>query len=83
MQLEKSVRADGSVEVWLMSLLKMAQQSLHAIIRQAHFVLQDPTINVLNFLDSFPAQVGRHGAVGMGFCLCCICGASHVARMDE
>ena len=58
MQLEKSVRADGSVEVWLMSLLKMAQQSLHAIIRQAHFVLQDPTINVLNFLDSFPAQVG-------------------------
>ncbi|KAF0306204.1 Dynein heavy chain 5, axonemal [Amphibalanus amphitrite] len=59
--LEKPVRADGSVEVWLMSLLKMAQQSLHAIIRQAHFVLQDATINVLNFLDSFPAQVGILG----------------------
>ena len=68
-QLEKPVRADGSVEVWLMCLLKMAQQSLHAIIRQAHFVLQDPTINVLNFLDSFPAQVRpsaeRHSLAGV------------------
>ena len=56
-QLEKSIRAEGSVEVWLTKLLKMSHQSVHAIIRQAHHVIQDPDLNVLRFLEQFPAQV--------------------------
>lgn len=56
-QLEKPVRAEGSVEVWLMKLLVMCQQSVHGIIRQAHHVIQDPDLNVLRFLEQFPAQV--------------------------
>ncbi|XP_063608047.1 dynein axonemal heavy chain 5-like, partial [Penaeus indicus] len=60
-QLEKPVRAEGSVEVWLMKLLVMCQQSVHGIIRQAHHVIQDPDLNVLRFLEQFPAQVGILG----------------------
>ncbi|KAK3864739.1 hypothetical protein Pcinc_029599 [Petrolisthes cinctipes] len=60
-QLEKLVRAEGSVEVWLMKLLVMCQQSVHGIIRQAHHVIQDPDLNVLRFLEQFPAQVGILG----------------------
>ncbi|KAK3879380.1 hypothetical protein Pcinc_016045 [Petrolisthes cinctipes] len=60
-QLEKSVRAEGSVEVWLMKLLVMCQQSVHSIIRQAHHVIQDQDLNVLRFLEQFPAQVGILG----------------------
>lgn len=56
-QLEKSIRAEGSVELWLMKLLQMSQQSVHGIIRQAHHVIQDPDLNVLRFLEQFPAQV--------------------------
>lgn len=51
------MRAEGSVEVWLMKLLVMCQQSVHGIIRQAHHVIQDPDLNVLRFLEQFPAQV--------------------------
>ena len=32
-QLERPVRAEGSVEVWLMSLLTASQESVHCIIR--------------------------------------------------
>ncbi|KAK7079112.1 hypothetical protein SK128_020215 [Halocaridina rubra] len=55
-QLEKPTRAEGSVEVWLNKLLIMCQQSVHGIIRQAHHVIQDPDLNVLRFLEQFPAQ---------------------------
>ncbi|XP_076055178.1 dynein axonemal heavy chain 5-like [Oratosquilla oratoria] len=60
-QLERPVRAEGSVEIWLMKLLVMSQQSVHGIIRQAHHVIQDPDLNVLRFLEQFPAQVGILG----------------------
>ncbi|KAG7159115.1 Dynein heavy chain 5, axonemal-like 1 [Homarus americanus] len=59
--LEKPIRAEGSVEIWLMKLLVMCQQSVHGIIRQAHHVIQDPDLNVLRFLEQFPAQVGILG----------------------
>ncbi|CAG0887043.1 unnamed protein product [Darwinula stevensoni] len=59
--LERPVRAEGSVEVWLMRLLQMAQQSMHSIIRSAHAVINDPNFNVLTFLGSYPAQVGILG----------------------
>lgn len=56
-KLERPVRAEGSVETWLTSLLQSAQSSLHSIIRNAVSVLNDPTFNLLLFLDKMPAQV--------------------------
>lgn len=56
-QLEKPVRAEGSVELWLMKLLVMAQQSVHGIVRQAYHVIQDQDLNMLRFMEQFPAQV--------------------------
>jgi dynein heavy chain len=55
--LERAVRAEGSVETWLTSLLQTSQQSLHAIIRQAFIMINDLSFNLLLFLDKVPAQV--------------------------
>ncbi|KAL7304210.1 hypothetical protein TKK_0003404 [Trichogramma kaykai] len=60
-QLERAVRAEGSVETWLMQLLLTSQQSLHSIIRQAHTTINDQNFNLLNFLEKMPAQVGILG----------------------
>ncbi|KAL1130923.1 hypothetical protein AAG570_012164 [Ranatra chinensis] len=60
-QLEKPVRAEGSVETWLTSLLNTSQQSLHSIIRSAHSTINDPNFNILPFLEKMPAQVGILG----------------------
>ncbi|XP_041986842.1 dynein axonemal heavy chain 5 [Aricia agestis] len=60
-KLERPVRAEGSVETWLTSLLQSAQSSLHSIIRNAVAVLNDPSFNLLLFLDKMPAQVGLLG----------------------
>jgi hypothetical protein len=51
------VRAEGSVETWLTSLLQTSQQSIHAIIRQAFIMINDINFNLLIFLDKMPAQV--------------------------
>lgn len=59
--LERAVRAEGSVETWLMSLLQTAQSSLHSIIRTANTMINDPNFNLLNFLNKMPAQVGILG----------------------
>lgn len=56
-KLERPVRAEGSVETWLTSLLQSAQGSLHSIIRNAVAVINDPSFNLLMFLDKMPAQV--------------------------
>lgn len=56
-KLERAVRAEGSVETWLTSLLQSAQSSLHSIIRNAVSVINDPSFNFLLFLDKMPAQV--------------------------
>lgn len=56
-QLEKPVKAEGNVEVWLMSLMQMAQKSLHGVIRTAAMAIQDSSFQLLEFLDMFPAQV--------------------------
>lgn len=58
LQLERAVRAEGSVESWLTCLLQMSQQSLHSIIRTAYTSLNDPSFHLLQFLDKMPAQVG-------------------------
>nr|CAD7258975.1 unnamed protein product [Timema shepardi] len=59
--LERAVRAEGSVETWLTSLLQTAQMSLHGIIRTAFAMMNDPNFNQLSFLDKMPAQVGLLG----------------------
>lgn len=56
-QLEKAVRAEGSVETWLTQLLVTSQASLHSIIRQANNMINDPNFSLLQFLDKVPAQV--------------------------
>ncbi|GJQ67798.1 hypothetical protein Trydic_g16579 [Trypoxylus dichotomus] len=60
-QLEKAVRAEGSVEIWLYQLMITAQTSLHSIIRQAYGMINDSNFNVLQFLDKMPSQVGLLG----------------------
>ncbi|KAL0280413.1 UNVERIFIED_CONTAM: hypothetical protein PYX00_001707 [Menopon gallinae] len=59
--LERAVRAEGSVETWLTSLLQTSQGSLHAIIRSSHSMINDPNFNLLAFLDKMPAQIGILG----------------------
>jgi dynein heavy chain len=61
--LERAVRAEGSVETWLTSLLQTSQQSLHAIIRQAFIMINDMNFSLLPFLDKMPAQVNLYKEV--------------------
>ena len=49
--------AQGNVEIWLGKLLNMAKLSLHAVIRQAVVAIKDPNFELIEFLNSFPAQV--------------------------
>lgn len=60
-QLERAVRAEGSVETWLMQLLQTSQLSLHSIIRTCFSMINDANFNLLNFLDKMPAQIGLLG----------------------
>ena len=40
-----------------MSLMLMAQKSLHGVIRTAAMAIQDQNFQLLEFLNMFPAQV--------------------------
>lgn len=60
-QLDRAIRAEGSVETWLTQLLVTAQQSLHSIIRTAYATINDPNFTLLSFLEKVPAQIGLLG----------------------
>lgn len=59
--LEKSVRAEGSVELWLMSLLTSSKEALHSIIRSAYHIISESNFDMLDFIKKFQAQVGILG----------------------
>ena len=40
-----------------MELLKQAQWSLHVVIRESSVLVKEPSFDMRNFLNSFPAQV--------------------------
>ena len=54
--LERPVRAEGSVEVWLQNLLVMSQESVHGVIRNCFQYINDSQFNMLEMIQKFQAQ---------------------------
>ena len=49
--------AQGNVEVWLGSLLNASLQALNVVIKEASVAVNDPNFELMEFQNSFPAQV--------------------------
>lgn len=60
-ELIKYIMAVGNVEEWLNNLLIMSQKSVHGIIRQAYIAINDGNFDIMEFLGTFPAQIGLLG----------------------
>ena len=59
-QLEKNIMAKGNVELWLGELLEMQMKSLHAVIREAAVVINEPGFQLLSFAASYIAQASQN-----------------------
>ena len=55
-QLERPVRAEGSVEVWLTNLLVMSHESVHGVIRNCYQYVNDSQFSMLEMIQKFQAQ---------------------------
>jgi len=55
--LERAVKAEGSVEVWLNQLLSISRSSLNAIIREAYSRISEPDLSIIELVEECPAQV--------------------------
>ena len=51
--------AQGNVENWLGVLLKESLHSVHVVIRNAAIATEDPSFELIEFSNTFPAQVSR------------------------
>ena len=60
-KLEHPVKAEGSVEIWLNSLLRASQEAVHSIIRKASHLVNDSYFDLLDFTCKFQAQIGILG----------------------
>ena len=59
-QLDKPVMTHGNVEHWLGSLLKQSLHSVHMVVKNAYTAISDPNMELIEFLNSYPAQVSQH-----------------------
>ncbi|XP_055862272.1 dynein axonemal heavy chain 8-like isoform X3 [Biomphalaria glabrata] len=59
--LDKPVKCEHNVEIWLDILMNEQQSSLHIIIRDAYRSITSPDYDLYTFLSHFPAQVGLLG----------------------
>ncbi|ESO03023.1 hypothetical protein HELRODRAFT_80768, partial [Helobdella robusta] len=59
--LQEHVMAVGNVENWLGDLLKKSRRSVHGIICRAAGAIADINFRMLDFQNSYPAQVGLLG----------------------
>ena len=49
----------GNVENWLGSLLKETLHSVHMVIKNAWITIEDPNFQLIEFLNSYPAQASK------------------------
>ena len=72
--------AQGNVEIWLGSLLKASLESFHGVIRQASVAIQDPSFELMEFENSFPAQVKDVGyfIFKLFICLLSLCSGVYI-----
>ena len=57
--LDQNVIAQGHVELWLGKLLDVALKSVATVVRNAFVTISNPSLILLEFLESFPAQVSN------------------------
>ena len=58
--LDQNVITQGHVELWLGKLLNVALKSVASVIRNAFVTISNPNLVLLEFLESFPAQVSKY-----------------------